>query len=49
MNSATDTVFAKLNNCLLAAIPMFAFMAHVMIRAGVVKDLYDAANAMVGH
>lgn len=49
MNSAADTVFAKLNNGLLTAIPMFAFMAHVMIRAGVVKDLYDAANAMVGH
>lgn len=49
VNSAADTVFAKLNNGLLTAIPMFAFMAHVMIRAGVVKDLYDAANAMVGH
>lgn len=44
VNSAADTVFAKLNNGLLTAIPMFAFMAHVMIRAGVVKDLYDAAN-----
>ena len=49
VNSAADTVFAKLNNGLLTAIPMFAFMAHVMIRAGVVRDLYDAANAMVGH
>lgn len=49
VNSAADTVFAKLNNGLLTAIPMFAFMAHVMIRAGVVKDLYDAANAVVGH
>lgn len=49
VNSAADTVFAKLNNGLLTAIPMFAFLAHVMIRAGVVKDLYDAANAMVGH
>lgn len=49
VNSAADTVFAKLNNGLLSAIPMFAFMAHVMIRAGVVRDLYDAANAMVGH
>ena len=49
VNSATDIVLAKLNNGLLTPIPMFAFMAHIMIRAGVVKDLYDAANAMVGH
>lgn len=49
VNSTADTVFAKLNNGLLTAIPMFAFMAHVMIRARVVEDLYDAANAMVGH
>jgi C4-dicarboxylate transporter DctM subunit len=28
---------------------MFAFMAHVMIRSKVVDDLYDAANALVGH
>lgn len=49
INSAADTVFAKLNNGLLTAIPMFAFMAHVMIRAKVVEDLYNAANAMVGH
>ncbi|MCX7559258.1 TRAP transporter large permease subunit [Sulfitobacter sp. F26204] len=49
VNSAADTVFAKLNNGLLTAIPMFAFMAHVMIRAKVVEDLYNAANAMVGH
>ncbi|SLN32433.1 TRAP transporter large permease [Oceanibacterium hippocampi] len=49
INSVADTVFAKLNNGLLTAIPMFAFMAHVMIRSKVVDDLYDAANAMVGH
>jgi C4-dicarboxylate transporter DctM subunit len=44
-----DTVFASLNNPLLAAIPMFAFMAHVMIRARVVDDLFDLANRLVGH
>ncbi len=49
INSAADTVFGKLDNGLLTAIPMFAFMAHVMIRAKVVDDLYEAANAMVGH
>ncbi|GJL80412.1 MAG: C4-dicarboxylate ABC transporter permease [marine bacterium B5-7] len=49
INSVADTVFAKLNNEALTAIPMFAFMAHVMIKSKVVDDLYDAANALVGH
>ena len=49
ISSIADTVFAKLDNALLTAIPMFAFMAHVMIRSKVVDDLYDAANALVGH
>ncbi len=49
VNSVADTVFAKLNNEALTAIPMFAFMAHVMVRSRVVDDLYDAANAVVGH
>lgn len=49
ISSVADTIFAKLDNGLLTAIPMFAFMAHVMIKSKVVDDLYDAANAMVGH
>lgn len=49
VNSVADTVFAKLNNGILAVIPMFAFMAHAMIRAKVIDDLYEAANALVGH
>jgi C4-dicarboxylate transporter DctM subunit len=49
INSVADTAFAKLNNGLLTAIPMFAFMAHVMIRSKVVDDLYNAAYAVVGH
>lgn len=49
ISSIADTVFAKLDNGVLTAIPMFAFMAHVMIRSRVVDDLYDAANALVGH
>lgn len=44
-----DTVFASLNNPLLATIPMFAFMAHVMIKAKVVDDLYEMSNKLVGH
>ena len=49
ISSVADTVFAKLDNGILTAIPMFAFMAHVMIRSRVVDDLFDAANALVGH
>lgn len=49
INSMADTVFASLNNPLLATIPMFAFMAHVMIKAKVVDDLYDMCNKLVGH
>ncbi|EKF16904.1 TRAP transporter large permease [Nitratireductor pacificus] len=48
-DSMADTVFASLNNPLLATIPMFAFMAHIMIKAKVVDDLYDMANKLVGH
>ena len=49
INAVADTVFAKLNNNHLTAIPMFAFMAHVMIRSKVVDHLFEAANAMVRH
>jgi C4-dicarboxylate transporter DctM subunit len=49
VNSVADTVFAKLNNGLLTVIPMFAFMAHAMIRTKVVDDLYNAAHVLVGH
>ncbi len=49
INAAADTVFARLNNTYLTVIPMFAFMAHVMIRSGVVDRLYEATNAMVRH
>ncbi len=49
VDAMADVVFASLNNPLLATIPMFAFMAHVMIRAKVVDDLYDMANKLVGH
>ena len=49
IDAMADVVFASLNNPLLATIPMFAFMAHVMIRAKVVDDLFDMANKLVGH
>jgi C4-dicarboxylate transporter, DctM subunit len=49
IGSIADTVFGKLDTELLTAIPMFAFMAHIMIRAKVVDDLYAAAHALVRH
>ena len=45
VNSVADTVFAKLNNEALTAIPMFAFMAHVMVRARVVAAISGSSVA----
>ncbi|TPI27931.1 TRAP transporter large permease [Mesorhizobium sp. B3-2-1] len=47
--SMADTIFSSLDNPLLATLPMFAFMAHIMIKAKVIDDLYDMANKLVGH
>ncbi|HRQ56628.1 MAG TPA: TRAP transporter large permease [Azoarcus taiwanensis] len=44
-----EIVFGKLNHYLLVAIPLFAFMAHVMIRGKLVDDLYDAAFTFTRH
>lgn len=49
ISGMADTIFASVNDPLLATLPMFAFMAHVMIKAKVVDDLYDMANKLVGH
>ncbi len=49
LGSLGDIVFGKLNIYLLVAVPMFAFMAHVMIRARVVDDLYNTAYVLVRH
>ena len=49
IGSLGNIVFAKLNLYLLVAIPMFAFMAHVMIRSRVIDDLYATAHVMVRH
>jgi len=49
VGSLADIVYGKLNVYLLVAIPMFAFMAHVMIRSRVVDDLYATAHVLVRH
>lgn len=47
--SLADTVFAHLDKPVLTTIPLFVFMAQVMIRAKVIDDLYDMAHTLVGH
>ncbi|MCB1638528.1 MAG: TRAP transporter large permease subunit, partial [Thiothrix sp.] len=49
IGSVADTVFASLNKSILVAIPLFVFMAQVMMRAKVIDDLYDMANTILGH
>ncbi|MFY0635215.1 MAG: TRAP transporter large permease [Vannielia sp.] len=44
-----DAVFAHLNKPVLATIPLFVFMAQVMIRAKVIDDLYSFAHTLIGH
>lgn len=45
----TDVVFHEVNRYLLVAIPLFGFMANIMIRGRVVDDLYDAAYTFTRH
>ena len=49
ISSVGDTIFSHLNKDILTTIPLFVLMAQVMIRAKVIDDLYDFANAIVGH
>lgn len=47
--SVGETVFSHLDKGILTTIPLFVFMAQVMIRAKVIDDLYDLAHTLVGH
>lgn len=47
--SVADVIFEEVNRYLLVAIPLFAFMAHIMIRGRVVDDLYDTAYTFTRH
>ena len=44
-----DAVYVHLNKPALSAIPLFVFMAQVMIRARVIDDLYTFAHTVIGH
>src|SRR3546814_9134802 len=49
LRSVVNIIFGELNRYLLVAIPLFAFMAHIMIRGKVVADLSDAAYTFTRH
>ncbi|MGE0286964.1 MAG: TRAP transporter large permease [Bradyrhizobium sp.] len=49
ISSIGDTVYSHLDKGVLTTIPLFVFMAQVMIRAKVIDDLYDLAHTLVGH
>src|SRR5690625_602784 len=47
--SVGSVIFTDMNQYLLVAIPLFAFMAHIMIYGKVVDDLYSAAYTFTRH
>jgi C4-dicarboxylate transporter DctM subunit len=49
LGSISEVVFGELNRYLLVAIPLFAFMAHVMIKSRIVDDLYGTAYTLTRH
>lgn len=49
LGSVASVIFSDMNQYLLVAIPLFAFMAHIMIRGKVVDDLYSAAYTFTRH
>lgn len=49
IGSVADTVFAHLDKSILLTVPLFVFMANVMIKAKAIDDVFDMANAVIGH
>ena len=49
IGSVSEVMYGELNRYLLVAIPLFAFMAHVMIRSRIVDDLYSTAYTLTRH
>ncbi len=49
LGSISDVLFHELNRYMLVAIPLFSFMAHIMIRGKVVDDLYKTAYTLTRH
>ena len=49
LGSIGEVIYGELNRYLLVAIPLFAYMAHVMIRSRIVDDLYGTAYTLTRH
>src|SRR5574340_965953 len=49
IGSVAELIFGELDRYLLVAIPLFAFMAYVMIRGRIVDDLYATAYTLTRH
>ncbi len=49
LGAVSEIIFFEVNRYLLVAIPLFSFMAHVMIRGRIVDDLYNTAYTLTRH
>jgi C4-dicarboxylate transporter DctM subunit len=49
LGAVTEVMFGEISRYLLVTIPLFAFMAHVMISARIVDDLYATAYTLTRH
>ncbi|HWD36852.1 MAG TPA: TRAP transporter large permease [Casimicrobiaceae bacterium] len=49
LGAITEVMFGEISRYLLVTIPLFAFMAHVMISARIVDDLYGTAYTLTRH
>lgn len=49
LGPVSDIIFHHISQYMLVTIPLFAFMAHVMIRAKIVDDLYETAYTFTRH
>ncbi len=49
LGSVTEVMFGEMDHYLLVAIPLFAFMAYLMIRSKIVDDLYQTAYTLTRH
>ena len=48
VNVVVQRIFGLMNNYLLAAIPLFIFMAAILERSGIIKELYEVAYRWLG-
>lgn len=49
LGSVTTVIFGDMDRYLLVAIPLFAFMAYIMIRSRIVDDLYQTTYTLTRH